>query len=720
MSNPFDQFDVAGTGINVAGVSSTLPPPIMPGKPPSNTGGGNPFDRFDPPSGGGPDEGDKRSIAERFAKGAWEGIGQAGVGMMQAATELVAPTGGVNALTGDLGGVKKTLTNTVDSSRHRAEDLGTAGKVGEVAGMVAGFAPLALATAGGGAPAAGSLVMRAIPEAIAQGGLQGAVASVGSNDSRMGNVVTGAEFGGATGAAGQALRPVVAGAKALGSAAQTVGSAAKTAYNGRTAQELWQDIVQKTGKTPEELKSLLEAGKISTIADIGGDSVQGLTRAVAKTGVGKDIISDALEGRSMDAVKRVSDELSKNVSHVDTYFGNLDDVATARQKVAAPLYQEAYKANPSVQSKTVDRILDTPAGRSALKSAVSKMQNDRSLVGIPDAELGEQARLAGIKSEGGVAPGLNLRTLDYVKRSLDDQIGEAQRAGQRDNARILTGLKGDLVKSLDEADVTAKAGPNSLKPEGGAYKQARQVFSDHSRLIEAQEAGRDFASQTPEQLRMALKDMAPDQKEAFRIGVREGLQNTVNKTADGADPAKRIFGNTQKRAQLQEVFDNPENFKAFEARMNEEIRAAGTKQRVLGGSRTDYNIAADDELGQMAADLPRKGATRTALDAAMNKAVDFVTKRYYGVNDENAKIIANALVNREAGIKALNDLIKNSSGATQEAATAAKGVITKAMQAPNPAENPVGNLITRTPMRNAPNPTDKPLRIDIGRKTGSK
>lgn len=688
----FVEIDPSTIKLDSNQVSPTMVIPPSGGLPPPN---GGKFVEVDPSSIQLDEPKPEGTLAQRFAKGAFEGIGQAGLGVMQAATELVAPTGGVNALTGDLKGTKKLLTDTVDSSRQRAEKLGTAGKVGEVTGMVAGSVPFIAAGGMQAAPEAATSVGSRILGQTALGAEQGAMQPVGSGDSRLQNSIMGAATGGLLSGATEVAKPVVG----VAGKALEVG---KNATFGKSQEDLLKDIITKTGKTPEELQAALEQGKISTLSDIGGDDVQGLTRAVAKTGVGKNIITDALENRSQDAVKRVSDELSKNVSNVDTYFGNLEDIAKARQKVASPLYQEAFTANKAVSSPEIDRILETPAGKAALKSAATKMQNDGSLMGKPDAELGEQARVAGIKAEGGAAPALNLRSLDYVKRSLDDQIGAAQRAGENDNVRILSGLKSKFTGALDNADST------------GAYAKARSVFSDNSRLLEAQQSGRDFSNMTPEQLRMAMKNMGPDQKEAFRIGVRENLQNTVNKTADGSDPAKRIFGNTQKRAQLMEIFDNPSNYKQFETRMNEEIQAASTKNKVLGGSRTDYNLAADDELGQMVTDVARKGVTRSVIDAAANKIWDTVQKRYLGINEENAKYIANALVNREAGIKALQDLIaKTPKGdITRRAATDAIETIEKS--------NP--DIIRRgaSTLQNAPNPKSKPVLINVKPRVESK
>lgn len=173
------------------------------------------------------------------------------------------------------------------------------------------------------------------------------------------------------------------------------------------------------------------------------------------------------------------------------------DAEQARRMTAAPLYEQAFEANQSIASAAIDRILETPAGRRALKRASEKMQNDRSPMGTRDPDLTEQARdavLLGKMAEGsvpreGVAAGLNLRSLDYVKRALWDMREEAARAGSNDDARILDGLRRALVREIDAADVTARAGPNSLRPEGGLYRQARAAYGDASDALEAVERG---------------------------------------------------------------------------------------------------------------------------------------------------------------------------------------------------------------------------------------
>ena len=649
--------------------------------PPINPGNGSP-----PPSGTGGEDGSMK----RFAKGALEGIGQAGIGIGQIAVGLLKPQTFGEAYSKP---IEDALTNTVDASRARVNDMGTAGMIGQVAGNVAGSLPFAPLGAAKAAPAVSTGLSR-IGGAALLGAKEGATQGMGTDDSALTNAAIGAGTAGAL----TGLVPVVKGAA---NAAQTVGNSAKTAIVGKKADEVIADIVARSGMSPDELLQHLQGGQITNLADVAGDSVQGLTRSVAKTAGGKDIVSNELAKRAEGTSKRITQDINQGISKNTDYFGSLEDLATKRSEQAGPLYQQAYAANKSIASPEVDKILATPAGRKALGDAVSIMQNDRSLVGVPTAELGEQARLAGLIAEGGVAEGLNLRTLDYVKKALDDQINTLQRAGENSKAAVIVGLKKDLVKELDAADVTAKAGPKSLKPEGGAYAQARKVASDTYRLEEAQTMGRDFDKIQPQEITKQLEGMGPAELDAYKIGVRQKLQQTVAGNSDNGSSPRKIFGNDLIRDKVRAVFGkDAAGYDKFAKRMEEEIRANKTNQRVLGGSRTDFNIDADSDFGDILSQLPKKGLSGTAIDATLGKLTDFVSKRYYGITEANSKAIAKALVNREEGIKALQKLLANQINKNSLVSQAAKQAITAIQGKAIPASTAGGNTTKiRIPVR---------------------
>ena len=415
---------------------------------------------------------------------------------------------------------------------------------------------------------------------------------------------------------------VARGAEAVGEGVVGAGEAVSRLATGIDADKLLANRISATDAT--QALAELKSGKISVLADVAGDEIQGFTRAVGKvSGGARNIVSNALEGRSQGAVDRVITSLSKDISNVDAYFGNLDDIAKARSSVARPLYAKAYEEAASIDRPRLNKLL----------------QDQRIITALDDAKANLGVRLE--------APANSLEALDGAKKSLDDIIGTAMRAGQRQKAASFIKLKGQLTDVLDEASPT--------------YKKARKVFSDFSSLQNAQEAGLDFAKQTPEQIKRFLKTLSNSEKEAFKIGVRENLQRVVSKTADEADPAKRVFGNQFKRNQIKAIFGEGKQINEFTKKMTEEIRAAKTKFRVLGGSRTDINVADDGQFIDAATRVARQGFLRTSIDTAVESVAEAAKRRWIGLNNQNATQLAKILTNREAGIDALEKLIKNAS-----------------------------------------------------------
>ena len=371
----------------------------------------------------------------------------------------------------------------------------------------------------------------------------------------------------------------------------------------------------------EELKS----GQISVLADVAGDEIQGFTRAVGKvSGGARNIVSQALEGRSQEAVSRVTASLSKNISNVDAYFGNLDDIAKARSSVARPLYAKAYDKGKQLK---INRRLNTLLKDQRI---VSAMDESRATLGVSI-----EARRNSVEA------------IDGAKKILDDRIRVARRQGAKELAKATTDLKNDLVAQVDR--------------QVPSYKEARKVFSDFSSIEDAQILGLDFTKQTPEQIKKLLKTLNNSEKEAYKIGVRENLQRVVSQTADEADPAKRVFGNRFNRDQIKAVFGEGKQINEFTKKMTEEIRAAKTKFRVLGGSRTDINIADDGQFIDAASQAARQGLIRTTIEKTVESIAGAAKRKWIGLDNQNATKLAKILTNREAGIEALERLIKNAS-----------------------------------------------------------
>jgi hypothetical protein len=84
---------------------------------------------------------------------------------------------------------------------------------------------------------------------------------------------------------------------------------------------------------------------------------------------------------------------------------------------AGPLYERAYPK--VIQSPRLTAILNTPAGRAALKRATTIAANE----GRDPNTLGVQFDAAG---DPVMMPTASTQTLDYVKRGLDDIIEQGR------------------------------------------------------------------------------------------------------------------------------------------------------------------------------------------------------------------------------------------------------------------------------------------------------
>ena len=520
-----------------------------------------------------------------------EGLGRAAVGATQLGAELL----GQEEFAGKIG-------QQVAKEKELEKDDPTARKVGR---FIGGIAPALPVGAGMG---------------LIRGGIAGGAAAElieptekGTAKERVEQVALGAGLGGLTGGA-------------LLGAGKTIKGTAGLVKRQFVATKP-EDILAK-GIRPEDAQPILDKlqeGKISVIPDVAGDEVRGLTRSIAKLPQAKDVVTDALEQRSFGAVKRVSEQLSKDISPVGAYFGNIDDLAKARSEIAAPLYEKAFKQNTT---------LDINKNRELF----NKIAPD-----IADAK--NKFRLSSNISDNSIV------MLDAAKKSLDDKIGKAITQRKRQEASILQGIKKELVSKLDQ-----------LNPD---YKKARQVFSDFASIQNAQEQGLEIVKKgiTAEQVKKMIKEMSVAEKDAFRIGLREGLDRVVRNTSIGNDPAKKIFNDLSIVDKIKAALGDGKKFTDFKKRMQEEIAAADTRFKVLGGSRSDFNLSQDDVLDKIVsgAEVARGGKTellRVTVNALRNRAA--------GLNKKNAKQVAEILVNREKGIEALQNIINKEQSKTQQ------------------------------------------------------
>lgn len=501
--------------------------------------------------------------------------------------------------------VKKALNNEQEIAADQHPIADVAGKAlgffgGMGAGVPLGGVKTGSSVAASTQPLLKSTVAQTLLKNSAVNGSMGATVAgldaLGNAEGSAGDRLEAASNAALTGGViGAATPPVVqAGASVLGKVAGPIASRFLTDHDELTLKKISQAFGRDDLDPAQIKQSLSELGPEASIADAAGANTQGLGRAVAgMPGNAKESITNFLDKRQAAQGARVEEATAQGLLGGKRSYYDAEQALVDQQKLANPLYQEAYKENQSVNSPVINKILRTPAGKKALNEAAVKMQNDMTLVGVPDAELAEQAKLVGTYKKGGIASGLKMRTLDYVKQALDDQIGSSLSVGEKGNARIFQGQKKALVSEMDNLDSTAIRNAQGEIISPGKYAQARSAFAGPAQARDALESGRKFMLDDSELTNRALNDMSDGEKEMFRIGAARALRDKIYSTPYTADSVKNVygsptdlFGSAAKRERLQTVFPSKEAFNDFEKSMSAEAKMYATRANVTQGSRT--------------------------------------------------------------------------------------------------------------------------------------
>lgn len=201
--------------------------------------------------------------------------------------------------------------------------------------------------------------------------------------------------------------------------------------------------------------------------------------------------------------------------------------------------------------------------------------------------------------------GYTTKTLDYVKRGMDDVL-EQQR----------NPITGKLV--LDEAGAAQNGVKNRLLSEmdrlNPAYGDARAAYAGPMQSRDALAFGQDAVSMNPDMLGVALAGRSPEHLAQTQLGYRGGLMDQANKVRYSSNPFDATIGTPAAEQRLGVMFpDNPGVSNLLRTR-DMENGLARTTNDILGNSKTAQRAIADqtfqgDGLAQTALDLGLSAAT---------------------------------------------------------------------------------------------------------------
>lgn len=490
------------------------------------------------------------------------------------------------------------LAKMKDATQRARDRSGYAGDAAEFAGLVA--TPMVAASKGLTlAGRFGTGAMEGAKGVAARAGLLGVEGagygglSAAGNDTDIGEGIL---MGGAAGAA----VPVIAG---VGRAvAKPFVDAVKARVNpaGYAAEKVAERV---TNRMPvEQAGKRMAGGNNVTLADVGGESARGLLRTATNIpGKARDRVQAQLTLRQFGQGDRLKSAISQTFADPDGYLAAKDAIADAAEKAAGPLYRAAY-SRPVHFSEKLEGVLNTPAGKSALRHAETLAGNEQ----VPFKQM-----FVNIKDDGGkvIRRVPDTRGWDYIKRAFDDMIeGQTDSITKKvtNEGRILIGLKNRMLEEVDR-----------LNPD---YASARAAWAGKAELDKALETGREVFRMSPEAFKRAVSDMGPAQKASARVGAAETLRNQIEQTGVTQNALLRIFSRPTQMRNLQTLFESPEKFAEFRKAIFDEARKRATYQAVTGNSTTVRQGIDMAEAGglQEGVDVVKNLATGGPINATMN------------------------------------------------------------------------------------------------------
>jgi hypothetical protein len=295
----------------------------------------------------------------------------------------------------------------------------------------------------------------------------------------------------------------------------------------------------------------------STFGTSGGPNMQALGRAsILEGGDVSDQMATEAAGRMAASRGQVEDRINQSLKP-DEFFGQQDKLTNALYTNAQPLYEKAYKENPSIQSTKLRDILQTDAGEKAVKEALQFYRNQ------PGKPLGPVDAL-------GMVQNPSLEFYDKVKQGFDQLIAKEEGQGPTPLGKTMRNLRGQLVTELDN--------------QAPSYAAARAQYKGDLEVRDALRSGReDFTKMTPEEVRRAINGTPPvgnrpgqegmsfAERDAFRSGVAQKMYEMINAPTGDFDAAKKVIGSPNMAQKIESIFDKPGEAKVFTSALQREM-----------------------------------------------------------------------------------------------------------------------------------------------------
>lgn len=531
----------------------------------------------------------------------------------------------------------------------------------------------------GNAMRSGNLLSR-VTKGAALGGVSSGITGIGTGsgvegrlDNGLDSIGPGAGIGAAFPIAGKAL--TLAGKPLQGGLDMTARYLARR--NGELQVPEKNKAMEKVFKRmaadhPEELDRILNsyaATKGKALIEVGGARTANLAEGAAQFPSGGAKAAEFFDEATGLVPDKLKVSATKNISPSTNYYDTLDEIMENGHAKASPIYKQAYKNNPSIGSSEINRILDTPAGNTALKDAVRIMRNERKLVGMSDDELVHQAQLAGSyePGSGGIASGLKLETLDWTKKALDRAYENSKSLTNPSGDISILSVKKDLVSALDSAD------------KSGMYAKARKISGDYLSNKKAMDLGLNFLSDDHQLVARKFNKLGDNERRSYKAGALAAIRNNIDPKTDGLN-VTRVFNNPASRKKLSTIL-SPKEYESLRAEIAAGDKLYKLRNQVLGNSRTAQRQLAAEEFRPETQEFLTDVAKNGVREATMKRGVSVIKNQFQGMSDKMADDVSKILYETDpkkkyAIVKNLANRAKNKTPQGTQAAQKLKAFYT--------------------------------------------
>ena len=449
---------------------------------------------------------------------------------------------------------------------------------------------------GAGGSVLARLAARPITKSVTAGAGTGAVSGAGSaTEGRRGE---GAAAGTMYGAGFGAVLP--SGMRAGKSVKDWLSdrlfpSAAKTE---KAAAKKMTEAMGESGIIPRDIeKKMVENRKLGVPATVANTdaALADLAETVAqRTGKGTRKIEQKISQQQAGAKERTYQQVRKGLQP-DDFYGEEERLLNDLRTKSGPAYKQAYAVG-EVNDPQIMEMLQLPQFRGAWATARSIADADAAAAKVNAMRAGQpfdesefklrdvykivrdnEGNIVGVETTGTVP---DVRTLDYMKRALDAQVNAAYKS---DNAA--TTASASAMKQLRDA---LRDRTKEVVPE---YSNALQTYKGDREILDALRSGyNDFGKLDHEEVIKLVSGMSPAEKEAFRTGVVRDIYGKLFTTSRNIN-AGALLNAPEMQAKLQPLFDNPAQFRLFQAAIEREAQLFGQANQILRGSQTGKRTA---------------------------------------------------------------------------------------------------------------------------------